>query len=78
MILKLRVSDKIVDKVIWLLKQFKKDELEIIEENDSSANASELKAALARVEKGEALYYTVEEADSVFENTIRKNEGKTR
>jgi len=32
---KLRVSDKVLEKVLWLLGQFDADELEVIEEDEA-------------------------------------------
>lgn len=73
--LKLRVSDKVLDKVIWLLKHFKKSELEIIEESyEFTANKKELHHAYSRIKNKEAKLYTLNEAEELFEKTIRENE----
>lgn len=74
--LKLEVSEKILDKVIWLLQQFKKEDLEIIEESATFLKNKEmLQQELNRANESEAKYYSMEEANIIFEKTIRDNEG---
>jgi len=73
--IKLRVNDQILDKVIWLLRQFKKEELEIIEQDENFDEVKKhLKQDLERIERGEMQYLSVEEADMLFEKTIREHE----
>jgi hypothetical protein len=73
--LKLRVSDKILDKVIWLLRQFKKEDLEIIEESASYIQNKEmLQSEINRIERNEAKFLSIEEADVILEKTIKQNE----
>ena len=38
--IKLRVSDKIVDNVMWLLGQFKSDDLEVIDTDSAFVSES--------------------------------------
>jgi hypothetical protein len=73
--LKLKVSDKILDKVIWLLGQFKSEDLQIIESDDSFAiNKSYVQNELRRLESGESKSYTIDEVDEILEHSIRQNE----
>jgi tyrosyl-tRNA synthetase len=73
---KLRVSDKVLDKFLKLLKQFDSEEVKVIEETAEFTEQRErLYKQAYRLENGEAKTYSVEEADAIFEKTIRKHEG---
>ena len=74
--LKLKVSDKALDKVVWLLRQFKQEEVEIIETDDSfEADKEYVQQELRRLETGESKSYTIDEVDKILENSIRQCEG---
>jgi hypothetical protein len=70
--IKLKVSDNILDKVLWLLSQFKKEDLQILESNH---NFEETKAyvqkELKRLETGESASFSIQEVDNLLENTVR-------
>jgi tyrosyl-tRNA synthetase len=73
---KLRVSDKVLDEFLKLLEQFDSEDVEVIEETaEFAAQREHLHKQLYRLENGEAKTYSVEEADAIFEKTIRKHEG---
>lgn len=73
--IKLKVSEKVLDKVLWLLGQFSPDEVEVLESDAVFlANKSELKEELARINSGESKSYSLEEADAILEETIRRYE----
>ncbi|MDF3078163.1 MAG: hypothetical protein K0S09_2052 [Sphingobacteriaceae bacterium] len=73
--IKLRVNDKILDRVIWLLRQFKKEELEIIEEDGSFNEIRKgLQEDLKRIESDQIQYYSIEEADILLEKSIKEHE----
>ena len=73
--LKLKVSDKILDKVMWLLGQFKSEDLQIVESDDSfEANKRYVQYELSRLESGESKSYSIEEVDEILENSIRQYE----
>ncbi|MFM1874645.1 MAG: hypothetical protein RL266_382 [Bacteroidota bacterium] len=73
---KLRVSDKVLDKVLWLLNQFDKEDLQIIADDEEFlAQKKYLQEQAERLERGEAKTYTVEEARVILEKTVRKYEG---
>jgi hypothetical protein len=73
---KLRVSDKVLEKVLWLLGQFDEEDLQIIADDEEFlAQKKYLHEQSYRLETGEAKTYSVEEADAIFEKTIRKYEG---
>ena len=73
--IKLKVSDKILDKFIWLLNQFSKEDLTIIEEDESfNSNKENLKKELDYVESGKAKFHSVNEANEILEKVITKHE----
>lgn len=73
--LKLKVSDKILDKVVWLLSQFKAEDVQILE-SDEQFEADKLYAQneLARLESGVSGSYTIDQLDELLEKTIRQHE----
>jgi hypothetical protein len=73
--LKLKVSDKILDKVLWLLEQFNSEDLQVIE-NDERFEKDKIYAQkeLQRLESGESKSYSVEELEVVLEKSIRQHE----
>lgn len=64
-----------MDKVLWLLGQFKSEDLEILEADEHfEANKRYVQQNLKRLDAGKAKLYTVEEADQLLEKQIRKHE----
>lgn len=73
--LKLRISDKIYNHFLWFLQRFKKDEIQIINENHEFLSLQEyLKDELHLLEEGKQEYLTPEELDKHLEQTINKHE----
>jgi len=73
--LKLRVNDRVYDKLIWLLSKFNKDEVEIIPENtDFVKNQNYLAGELNEILKGKANFIEMDEAEQRLENSINKHE----
>ena len=73
--LKLKVSDKILDKVLWLLEQFKKEDLQVIESEDSfETEKNYVQKELNRLELGESKAYSLKEVDDFLEDSISKYE----
>jgi len=73
--IKLKVSDKVYENFMWLLKRFRQDEVEIIQEDPAFYKTKKyLEEELAEIKKGEATFASVEEADQRLEKTIRKHE----
>lgn len=73
--IKLKVSDKILDKVLWLLEQFNSEDLQVIE-NDERFEKDKIYAQkeLQRLESGESKSYSFEELEVVLEKSIRQHE----
>lgn len=74
--IKLNVSDKILDKVLRLLGQFKSEDLQIIESSSEfESNKSYLDKELSRLHSGEAKTFSIDETDDFLEKTIQQYEG---
>jgi hypothetical protein len=73
--LKLKVSDKILDKVMWLLGQFKSEDLQIIEQDDQfTIDQKYAREQLERLESCNFKTYSIDEVDNLLDSTIRKYE----
>jgi hypothetical protein len=73
--LRLKVSDKILDKVLWLLGQFKSEDLQIMEtEQAFEENKNYLENELARTNSTETKFYSIDEFDALMEKTISEHE----
>jgi hypothetical protein len=73
--IRLKVNDKIYDKLIWLLSKFSKDEIEIlIEKSTFNKDQKYLEKELNEILTGEAKFIGVEEAEQQLEKSINKHE----
>jgi len=73
--IRLRVNDKAYKNLIRLLSKFTRDEVEVIEENDTFLSIQQyLEKELASVEEGTAKYQSIEALEKRLDETIRKNE----
>jgi hypothetical protein len=73
--IKLKIDDRIYDKLIRQLSVFSKDEVEIvIDEPNYTEIKKYLDAELDDITSGNAKFLTVEEAEQRLENRIRKHE----
>lgn len=74
--IKIKVSDKIAEKVLWLLSQFNPKELEIVESDlGFEENKAYLQGQLDRLNAEGSKKYTLEEAEEKLERIIKKHEG---
>ena len=74
--IKIKLSNKILDKVLWLLVQFKSEDLQIIESSPEFESSKKyLEKELSRLNSGEAKTFSFEETDDFLEKTIQKYEG---
>lgn len=73
--IRLRVSDKIYNNFMWLLRRFNKDEIQVIKEDKDFIEVSEyLQQELENLEKGKSAFISIDELDNDLENTIKKYE----
>jgi hypothetical protein len=72
--LKLKVNDKVYDKLLWLLSKFNKDEIEIIPESADFAQTQKyLTLELNDILKGDATFIEMDEAEQRLENVLKKH-----
>ena len=71
--LKIKVSNKILDKFLWLLQQFKSEDIEVIDENFES-NKNEVHLAYQNMKDRNDKTYSIEELDELLESRIKKYE----
>lgn len=73
--IRLQVNNNIYKYLMWFLSRFKKDEIQIIEEDQEYLSVQEyLKKELSRVEEGKAEYISLNELDKDLQSTIDKYE----
>ena len=73
--IRLRVNDRVYKTLIRLLSKFNKDDIQVIEENDTYLSIQQyLKKELSAVEDGSAEYIDIEELENTLDATIRKHE----
>jgi hypothetical protein len=73
--IRLRVNDRVYKTLIRLLSKFNKDDIQVIEENDTYLSIQQyLKKELSGVEDGSAEYIDIEELENTLDATIRKHE----
>ncbi len=68
-------NEKVYKNLIRLLSKFSKEEIQVIEENETYLSIQQyLEKELASVEDGSAEYTTIEDLENRLDATIRKNE----
>jgi len=73
--IRLRVNDKVYKNLLRFLSKFSKDEIQIIEEDDTFISVRQyLENELSTVEGGSAKYIDIDELDSSLDSSIRKHE----
>jgi hypothetical protein len=75
--IRLQISEKVLDKVLWLLGHFSKDEVEIIEEDLAFIEQKEfVQKELERMDKGEVDFVSMEEMNNQVRALISKHEAQ--
>ena len=75
--IKLKISDKVYDKLLWLLSKFNKDEVEIVTDVDTFSETQQYpEKELNETFNGKASFDSLEEFDRKLEDSIRANETK--
>lgn len=73
--IRLRVNNKIYSHLMWFLKRFRNDEIQVINEDSKFMSVQEyMKNELHKLESEEGEMMSLEELDDDLENTIRKYE----
>ena len=73
--IRLRINDRIYDKLIWLLSKFSKDEVEIIPENAEFIETQKyLSSELDEIIKGKANFVDINVVNDRLEKVISRNE----
>ncbi len=73
--IRLRVSNRIFKNLMWFLKRFNKDEIQVIQESDEFLSVQEyLKEELSKVEEGNAEFLSLDELEEDLDSTINKYE----
>ena len=71
--IRLQVNSNIYKHIMWFLSRFKKDELQVIEEDQEFLSVQQyLQKELAAIEEGEAEFITIDELDKDLQATIDK------
>jgi len=77
--IRIRVNDQIYDKLLWLLKKFRKDEIEVIEESKSFQRAkSDLHSELRNIDTNKGKFLTMVEFESKLDQVIDKYESTSQ
>lgn len=75
--LRLRVNNKILSDLLELLSKFKKNEIEVITEDERYVSVQKyLENELNEMNEGKASYTSIEALDNKIDRAIRKHENK--
>lgn len=73
--IRLRINNKVYGHLMWFLKRFTSDEIQVIDEDENFVNVQTyLKAELEKMENGTAGFIGVEELYKELEATLKKYE----
>lgn len=72
---RLKINDKVYDKVMWLLSKFNRNEIEIIPDDPSYIEYQKyLQKELDEINDGKAKFHTIVELETRLDNVIKKRE----
>ena len=75
--IRLQVSDKVYKNLMWLLSKFKRDEIQVVTENDQFLSVQHyLHKEYEEIIEGRAKFITMEELEKDLEQIIVKHENK--
>ena len=73
--IRLRVNESIYHNLMWFLKRFNQEEIEVIKENDEFLSIQRyLQAELESIKNGTAKFVTLEQLDQELEDVINEYE----
>lgn len=72
---RLKINDKVYDKVMWLLSKFNRNEIEIIPDDPSYIEYQEyLQNELDEINDGKAKFQSIYELEARLDNVIKNRE----
>ena len=72
---RLKINDKVYDKVMWLLSKFNRNEVEIIPDDPSYIEYQEyLQNELDEINDGKAKFQSIYELEARLDNVIKNRE----
>jgi len=72
--IRMMVSDKVFDNLMWFLSRFNTDEIQVIKESNEYVSVQNyLQHELNQLEEGKIEYLTLETLDQQLEATINKH-----
>jgi hypothetical protein len=75
--IRLKINDKVYDKILWLLGKFSKQEVEIINEDaEFFENQKYLERELGEIVSGQANFIEMDEAEQRLEKVIKQHENR--
>ena len=72
--LKLKVNDKVLDKLLWLLGHFGADEVQIVEDDSFEATKKYLHKEHDKLVQGKSKLYNIEDVEEDLDKVIAKYE----
>lgn len=73
--LKIKVSDKVLDKFLWLLSRFNKNEVQIINElSEFDINKKKVHSDYQKLVKGQTKLYSLEDIEKELDDIIAQYE----
>ena len=73
--IRLRVNDKIYKHLMWFLRRFNKEEIQVIRENNEFLSIQEyLNKELEKIENGTAEFMNIDQLDNELETAIQNYE----
>ena len=73
--IKLKINDRVYKHFMWFLERFKKDEIQVIKEDDNYLSVKEyLNKELKEIENGNAEFISLDQLDQELEDTIQTHE----
>ena len=73
--IRLRINNKVYNHLLWFLRRFTKEEIQVIEETDQFVSVQEyLSKELQRIEDGNANFMSIDDLDDELESIIKEYE----
>jgi hypothetical protein len=74
--LKIKVKDNVLQKVLFFLKQFSKDDIEVLDLDNKKFDAEKtyVQEQYSRYKSGKGRSYSIEEVEQILEDSISRHE----